>query len=153
MSGYFLKYYQKFSEILLKILRNYTRNLLKWFFNSQNFMIYFSKFYEMIIENFRHNSRNFRKYFSRFYKKIIEILNNNSSNFQKFLLKIFKLFFFNFANIFRDFPKYFSEGSYFLWRLSEIIFKILEITVILKNFGNNSQKFYEIFFENFRRIS
>ncbi len=85
-------------------------------------MKYFSKLYEMTIEILHNNSRNFRKYFSGFYKTIIEILNNYFPNFLKVLLKIFN-FFFNFANIFRDFPKYFTECSVFVMRFRKSCLK------------------------------
>ncbi len=72
---------------------------------------YYSKSSKILSYIFWNVFRNFLIYFSRFYEIFIEILCNNSWNVPNFFLKIFKIILKNFDNISRHSRKYFLKFS------------------------------------------
>ncbi len=87
-------------------------------YNSQNFLKYFSKIFDLFLEIIL---RNFLKYFSKVSEVFLKI--------SEFFLENFKTIFEIFLNNFPNFPKYFSKCY-------EIILKILLNNYRIKSFGS-----------------
>ncbi len=100
--------FQKFSEIIFEIFRNYI--VLKIFRNTRKCSKYFSKYFKIFWNDFRKfpiNDQNFPKHFSKFYEMNLKILRNNPRNFSNF----FKIILKNFVNIYWNYQKYFRKFS------------------------------------------